>query len=796
MKKRIYSILLLFIFSFTICFTLFSNTITAIENYENLVTENQDENIITKNKLKEEVNKLSNENSNIMKKSTATTYTLAIAQSNGTFTNVKSYDSFNDAKNAMNKNSNANAVVRSSSKAGNKVIAMKDGIAISRPYRINNASTMTIGYSYISNGHSLFYYDTTSASYATVGISGQKGSAKLSQLELIPRVVVNSWSNSTKQSYYYVKNGNLYHQLAYYSNNNTGTTKPSTSGTFVVCAAPSFMSTGKKYYSMDGINFYRNANLTSKIGVNYNYYQFLPIRTKTKYTSTELNKYIADNVSSGKIYKNGSAFINAQNKYGVNGATLLSIAILESGWGKSYYAMHRNNLFGISAYDSDPDQASSFSSVANCVNRMAYRYVSQGYMDVLTDFRYYGGVVGNKAAGMNVKYASDPYWGEKIGGRYYCIDKFLGKKDYNNYSVGIANKGAILYKKTTGTSSYYSFKGNKQSVNFYPVPVVILKSYNSRYKVASDASITSSGVVNYKTIYNPTNSYGYVNISNVKKVTSLNTYKPSTPKINAYGYSYSSNKIKWNKINNASKYRIYVSTSKDGTYSKVADTTSTSYIHKKRITGKTYYYKVRAINAQSVYSSYSNYDAAKPVCKSPSLTLKTNNYCSIKVSWTKISGASGYNVYRKTSGGKYSLVKTTSKSRLYFNDKDKLTGTTYYYYVRAYTNVNKSKVYGNSSAVKSITPKVSAPKISGKRSSNTKSTITWKHCLGASGYKIYRRATTSKKYTILKYTPYNSYTDRNLSKDKNYYYYVRAYRVIKGSRKYSNLSNRLRINHL
>ena len=39
-------------------------------------------------------------------------------------------------------------------------------------------------------------------------------------------------------------------------------------------------------------------------------------------------------------------------------------------------------------------------------------YISRGYSDP-EDWRYFGGYLGNKGSGANVKYASDPFWGEK-----------------------------------------------------------------------------------------------------------------------------------------------------------------------------------------------------------------------------------------------------------------------------------------------------------------------------------------------------------------------------------------------
>ena len=49
----------------------------------------------------------------------------------------------------------------------------------------------------------------------------------------------------------------------------------------------------------------------------------------------------------------------------------------------------------------------------------------RGYTDPVDDWRYMGSHVGNKGSGMNVRYASDPFWGEKIAGWYYRFDSCL-----------------------------------------------------------------------------------------------------------------------------------------------------------------------------------------------------------------------------------------------------------------------------------------------------------------------------------------------------------------------------------
>ena len=145
-----------------------------------------------------------------------------------------------------------------------------------------------------------------------------------------------------------------------------------------------------------------------------------------------LDNYTNNNGGSGgKLVNTGQYFNAVRNKYGVNGTLQYVMGIHESGWGKNSIAMNKNNLFGINATDSNPGQdANHFNSVEDCIYTHAQRYISWGYTDPIDDWRYFGAHVGNKGSGMNVKYASDPFWGEKIAGWYYRLDQANGMKDY------------------------------------------------------------------------------------------------------------------------------------------------------------------------------------------------------------------------------------------------------------------------------------------------------------------------------------------------------------------------------
>ena len=162
--------------------------------------------------------------------------------------------------------------------------------------------------------------------------------------------------------------------------------------------------------------------------------------------------------------------------------------------------------------------------------------------------------------------------------------------------------------------------------------------------------------------------------------------------------------VKWSAVTGASKYQVYRSTSKTGTYKLLGTTTKLSYTDTSATTGTTYYYKVKAISKvkTSANSAYSKPISIVCHCAKPVVKITTSSG-DPKLTWNTVTGASKYEVYRATSsGGTYTKVATTTAKT--YTDKTAKAGKTYYYKVKA---VSKVKTSANSaySAVKSIKAK-------------------------------------------------------------------------------------------
>ena len=181
------------------------------------------------------------------------------------------------------------------------------------------------------------------------------------------------------------------------------------------------MQVGKSYYSADGINFG-----TFKLDHPF---QFSNLKSRTNYTAADINRlYSLMGASDSKLAGKGATFKAAEQRYGVNALYLVAHSALESAWGRSKIAKDKNNFFGISAYDDTPyTSATKFDDVDSGIMGAA-RWINSKYLHN-SGYPANGAYLGNKAGGMNVNYATAPYWGESIASIMFSANEKLGRKD-------------------------------------------------------------------------------------------------------------------------------------------------------------------------------------------------------------------------------------------------------------------------------------------------------------------------------------------------------------------------------
>lgn len=461
-------------------------------------------------------------------------YEVAYINDDGSFSTESCYSDFVSAKNRM-KELGGDVVVRhDSSYSYTKIIAMNSGIAYSYPrdgatlniYQDVNNHSIYYKQTYVARHFELNYLDTErylgdGRGMIETNINGFHGFTDLEYVDLVPSKFIrngiaitlggnNPYTNEgtftfvPKQNYYERRTSGNYSEIVYhiYRGFPANGYEP-VSETIVIGPAPSDMNEGMKYYSYDGVNFYSDSDFKNKSFTYYNYYQFLPLRSKTNISADIFNSYISK-YDNSVMRGTGQTFIDAQNKYGINALLLFAMAAHESANGTSGYATKRNNLFGWNAVDADPNQATSFSSVAVCVNQQAGVNL-RGFVDI-TDGRFFSSSLGNKGSGLNVKYASDPYWGMEIASIAYQIDKLSKNKngtlsDYNYYSLSLINKFDIPVKQepSDGSKTLYTTQyGPHYQEGFI---VIDLGTQGSYTKVQSTNPIDENG--NIKTHRTP-----------------------------------------------------------------------------------------------------------------------------------------------------------------------------------------------------------------------------------------------------------------------------------------------------
>lgn len=353
-------------------------------------------------------------------------------------------------------------------------------------------------------------------------------------------------------SYYTSKNGNLVHNIKsqldydFYS------------FSISLGKALSQMSEDTKYYSYDGHYFYDDVITMLKDyyeeihdnAINeepyYNYYQYLPYRSISNYSSADAQKYFdslgidkrlshytdfnsdqaADEVNRSQLFDQADNFFAYQYLYGTNGMMLLSSAINESSYGKSYQSFVRNNLFIASAYESEKERNNNrYDSVDNSIYAYAKYFISSMYSNHMRD-DYRGTFFGNKSSGINANYSLDPYYGEKVASTYYELDTYLGNKDHNSYALGIIeDKDRVNFYRDEDLDSLLFSLEDISCLSF-----VVLEETEDAYKISVDSSFSDEYLYDFEksVAYVPKDYFDFI----------INEDKIRDYSLERYGYNF------------------------------------------------------------------------------------------------------------------------------------------------------------------------------------------------------------------------------------------------------------------
>ncbi len=156
------------------------------------------------------------------------------------------------------------------------------------------------------------------------------------------------------------------------------------------------------------------------------------------------------------------------------------------------------------------------------------------------------------------------------------------------------------------------------------------------------------------------------------------------------------------------------------------------------------------------------------------LSGKLVSNTSATLNWTEPKSADYYNIYRKDGHNSYVLIGRTVGKECSYTDKTLKGGNTYYYRVKPVHKIRDlvyESDYSNTVTVKTLGKvKVTSIKLNSAKSA----TIKFNSVDGAAKYRIYRKKTTGKSYSLIAKTKKTSYTDKTLKLGKTYDYVVVA----------------------
>lgn len=372
------------------------------------------------------------------------------------------------------------------------------------------------------------------------------------------------------------------------------------------------------------------------------------------------------------------------------------------------------------------------------------------------------------------------------------VDGYTGNLDMDFwYKDTAVETGGLTVKNTSCQSVSLSWDKAADDVSGYRIyrydpdqdKYVYLKSTSRRSY--TDTTVTGGKEYRYKVrcywTIGGTNYYGKYSsavsaVTPPEKVENISTDKVSSTYLT----------LSWEPSEGAGGYRIYMYDEDSESYKKVADIKGETSC---KITGlsaaREYLFKVKPYietdNETLWGTSSSAYAESTKPLKVADLKISTVSSTELFLSWKKVEGAAGYQIYRlNPDTGKYEKVETIKNPDiLNFSDQKRSTGTEYSYKVRAYKEYNGENYYGAFSDIRKMTTKpgkVKKVKLSTKSSSVT---LSWSVVKGATGYQVFRLNSKTGKYEKIATVQGGTnvkYKDSKRKKGTTETYKVRAYK--------------------
>ena len=370
--------------------------------------------------------------------------------------------------------------------------------------------------------------------------------------------------------------------------------------------------------------------------------------------------------------------------------------------------------------------------------------------------------------------------------RVCAVKESAGKTTYGMGQVpGLQRPGTTKLTSAVSESSGIRVSWNAvDSVKKYRVYRKTKSSGSWKYLAAvSDVSYLDKTAKMGTTYYymvravgrNPTSFYGGYDSAGIKAKRSY-----ATAVIKQLANTKAGVQLSWDKVSNATGYRIYRKSSGASKWTVLKKSTvKNSYTDATAAAGKKYTYSIRTIYKGDSLSDYAPSRSITHLTM-PSLKSAVSSGSSITVSWSTVSGASGYEIYRRSSGSNAQweqLAKVKGKTKTSYQDLTAVNGNQYDYTVCAYYGSTKSAM--NQTGVSAYFLRAVELEDLIQEESKTV-TLTWQENDKADGYIV--SYSTSESFSAEK-TVKTSHSPAKVSGlivDEIYYFRIKAYKKVGG----------------
>lgn len=292
----------------------------------------------------------------------------------------------------------------------------------------------------------------------------------------------------------------------------------------------------------------------------------------------------------------------------------------------------------------------------------------------------------------------------------------------------------VYWNKTPNADKYRVYRKTADTDWVY------LDTVSKKYSTYKDETVKNKG----KYIYTVRAIDGKYNSGYDREGVKAN-YVSAPKGVELKNYYSNSVRVQWDKVSGAEKYVVYRKDTKNNSFTKVYETTKRQFKDTDIVNGRKYTYSVKAKGENGGTSGYSK-NVKLTALKRPTEIKLTCSSAGVNISWTKMSSATGYRIYRKVKGSSdWDLIKKiTSGSTTSYTDEKVKDGKTYSYRVMQVKGSEKGSYLKDGVTVKFV----KAPVISAEHSPKG-IVLSWNKAKIGTGYDVQRKAQGEKKWKTI-----------------------------------------------